>query len=337
MGEPPSQLLLASANQIRTCPRCRQDFIDAFGMPELWWSDYCRNSNGYFGCETSDAMASSGISMWAFFEVKQLEEGLRYRWHKINIFTRWLLSTKQTIILLFDLQPPMVERLPCPLLDPESANLADPFWAYARIAAEVLRLEDSAVMSIRNHVRKLELQRQPAGKPQPDYRYLHDIARHAIHVSETLDVATQTMGRIVMQHDIFMKSMSDQDISQNTHSRLQFFESFIESLRHRSVSNEKRLLNEIQLAYNTVAQYDAGTSVEIGRSAQSDSASMKTIAFVTLTFLPPTFISAIFSMSFFDYSVDSGWTVSNKFWVYWAFAVPTTVITVILWFVSRGS
>ena len=22
-------------------------------MPSLWWSEYCRNSNGYFGCEES--------------------------------------------------------------------------------------------------------------------------------------------------------------------------------------------------------------------------------------------------------------------------------------------
>ncbi|KAB5513425.1 hypothetical protein GE09DRAFT_980815 [Coniochaeta sp. 2T2.1] len=59
---------------------------------------------------------------------------------------------------------------------------------------------------------------------------------------------------------------------------------------------------------------------------------MKTVAFLTLTFLPATFICAIFSMSFFNYdpAADS-WTVSGKFWIYWAVAIPTTFLTALLW------
>lgn len=41
----------ASANEIRTCPRCRPIFTETLHIPELWWSDCCRRSNGYFGCE----------------------------------------------------------------------------------------------------------------------------------------------------------------------------------------------------------------------------------------------------------------------------------------------
>lgn len=59
---------------------------------------------------------------------------------------------------------------------------------------------------------------------------------------------------------------------------------------------------------------------------------MKTIAFVTLAFLPPTFICALFSMSFFNYSDSGDWAVSNKFWVYWAFAVPATLTAFVLWY-----
>jgi hypothetical protein len=57
---------------------------------------------------------------------------------------------------------------------------------------------------------------------------------------------------------------------------------------------------------------------------------MRTIASVTLAFLSATFVSAIFSMSFFNYSPDSGsWTISDKFWVYWVVAIPITIISVI--------
>lgn len=271
------------------------------------------------------------LDTWAYFEVKQLDASMRYQWYKINVFTRWIPSTKQTMIAIFDAPTPVLERIPA-LLDPDPTRASDPFWVYAGLAAEVARLEESAVWAVRNHVRAIETERKP-GRPRPDYRLLHDIARHAIHVSETLDVATQTIKSITLEHEYFIasESVAEKDVSRNIHRQLLFFGNMIESLRHRSASNDKRLLNEIQLAFNIVAQSDAAISVEIGHAARSDSAAMKTIAFVTLAFLPPTFISTIFSMSFFDYSVDSGWAVSSQFWVYWAFAVPVTIISFLVW------
>lgn len=257
---------------------------------------------------------------------------MHYQWYKINVFTRWIPSTKQTMILIFDAPSPILDRIPV-LLDPDPTRVSDPFWVYAGLAAEVARLEDAAVWAVRNQVRAIETERKPGRRPRPDYRLLHDIARHAIHVSETLDVATQTMKNILLEHEYFIAndSVVEREVSRNIHRQLLFFGNMIESLRHRSASNDKRLLNEIQLAFNIVAQYDAGISVEIGHATRSDSAAMKTISFVTLAFLPPTFVSTIFSMSFFDYSVDSGWAVSSQFWVYWAFAVPVTIISFLVW------
>ncbi|PSN59119.1 hypothetical protein BS50DRAFT_580199 [Corynespora cassiicola Philippines] len=56
-----------------------------------------------------------------------------------------------------------------------------------------------------------------------------------------------------------------------------------------------------------------------------------------MAFLPPTFISAVFSMSFFNYSPAqdgqaNAWSISDKFWIYWAFAVPLTCLTMAVWF-----
>ncbi len=41
----------ATGDKIRECPRCRRAFMEMFKMPELWWSRWCKRSNGYFGCE----------------------------------------------------------------------------------------------------------------------------------------------------------------------------------------------------------------------------------------------------------------------------------------------
>jgi Mg2+ and Co2+ transporter CorA len=271
------------------------------------------------------------LDTWAYFDAKHLASNMSYYWSKIKVFTRWLPSTNQTGILLFDTSEDMLKSLFNPVLD----QVNDPFWAYTRILEDVAHLDETTVWGIRNHVRGLETMSLPSGlKPQPDYRRLHDIARHAIHVTEALEMTAQNIEQIARQHETFVNSQTDlqaEPAHQEVSRRLAFFQSYIDSIRQRSISNEKRLQNEIQLAFNIVAQHDAGTTVEISRAARSDSATMKTLAFVTLTFLPPTFICAVFSMSFFHYDTGSGWGVSNRIWIYWVIAIPTTIATALVW------
>lgn len=273
------------------------------------------------------------LDTWSKFAVKKVDHDTRFKWYHTNIFTRWLPSTNQTVVLAFDLDPPVKERFLRGVMKSDESWLDDPFWVYPCLVEQIALLEEPSVWAIRDHVRSMETEGKPEGRPQPDYRRLHDIARHAIHVNETLDVALQNIEHILMQHESYTNSNPDNasPASEDIDLRLRSWQSFITNLRSRSTSNEKRLQNEVQLAFNTVAQHDASVTLEIGRATQLDSATMKTIAFVTLTFLPPTFICAIFSMSFFDFGGDSGWTMSNKFWVYWVFAIPTTVFTTLVW------
>ncbi|KAI1178999.1 hypothetical protein F4777DRAFT_14380 [Nemania sp. FL0916] len=300
-------------------------------MPESWWSDSSRKSNGYFGCHA----VAGHIDTWAYFEIKKVETETYYRWFKLNIFMRWFRSSHQTIVLAFDTDPGIASNFRAHLEAIDSSSLNAPYWFYSYLLKEVSRIQESAVWAIRDRVRGVEKAVIPKGRPDPNYRNMHDIARHAIHVSETLDVAVLTIKRMLVHHEALMPSLQYLDESREVHCQLQFYESFISSLRCRSASNEKRLQNEIQLAFNTVAQHDASTSVKIGLATQSDSVVMKSIAFVTLTFLPPTFVSAIFSMSFFDYGAESGWVISEKFWVYWAVAIPTTILTALAWYILR--
>ncbi|KAK8040860.1 hypothetical protein PG994_013867 [Apiospora phragmitis] len=186
-------------------------------------------------------------------------------------------------------------------------------------------------MAIRNHVRAVE-KVAPQEKPEPPYRFLHDISRHAVHVTETLDVAVETMDGMLSQHESVKAQVADDDGWQMVHDRLLFSQQLLKGLRWRSKANEKRLQNEIQLAFHMVTQYDSGVSVAIGKAAKEDSAAMKTISMLTLTFLPPTFISSIFSMSFFKFDTDTSWAMSHNFWIYWAWAVPTTLLTLALWY-----
>ncbi|OTA54842.1 hypothetical protein K449DRAFT_469300 [Hypoxylon sp. EC38] len=335
-------LILTGAKSIRKCSPCRSFLSEIFCIPQIWWSDFCQNSNGYLGSEVTRCEgAVTGLNTWAYFEVKQLNNTMEYEWVKINIFVRWLVPSNQTIILAFDTKSPFTECIPDMLQNPEPNDLKDPFWVYARLASKVVHLQDTSVWAVRNQVRAIETEIKPVGRPRPDYRRLHDVARHAIHVSETLDVTTETMDSILAHHDEFLMQgialeSIDRDISEDIHRQLTFCKNVISNLRHRAASNRKRLENEIQLAYNTVAQYDAEISVQIGRAAQMDSAAMKTVAFLTMAFLPATFLCSIFSTSFFDYNADANsWTMSSKIWIYWAFAIPSTLGTFTLWYFWR--
>ncbi|KAH8589902.1 hypothetical protein B0O99DRAFT_745712 [Bisporella sp. PMI_857] len=338
-------LIIAQADKVRECLGCRQIFKNILKIPEFWWSPWCKRANGYFGCEdTADAQGKfDGQNTWFRFLIKQTfqnaPEGQKdYLWYKFNVFTRWIASTNQNVLLVFDPRSAIKERLPHPLLDSlDASEFGDPYWIHSLFAEEVVRLQDEAVWGIRNLVRQIEIERSTSTAPNPDYPRLHDIARHAIHVSETLDLAVKTVECMMEQHDEFTADRPTTDEkTKNARRRirkhLKFCRYMIGSLRSRSTSNQQRLLNEIQLAFNTVAQYDARISVDIGYAAQKDSSAMKTISFLTMTFFPATFISAIFSMSFFSFNPDTDeWTVSGKFWVYWAVAIPITGITAGLW------
>ncbi|KAF7558201.1 hypothetical protein G7Z17_g11 [Cylindrodendrum hubeiense] len=323
-------ILFANANTVRECPSCRKAFTETFRMPALWWTTFCRKSNGYFGCETTS-------DTWTRFLVKLVDNKAQHQWYKLNIFVRWLAATQQTIVLMMDAPPALKAKMPVPLLEtPSKQHLADPYWIYIQLIEEVVGLQDEAVWTTRTHVRNAEKRRVTTASPTPNYAYLHDLARHIIHVSETLDLTIKTTGSVLQQHTAFMqdgsRTLPSKAAYRNIHERLLFFEQMFEALRCRASSNKERLQNEIQLAFNVVAEYDAGISLEIGRATQSDSAAMKTIAFLTLAFLPATFISAIFSTSFFSYDAGGGWTMSSKIWVYWAFAIPVTLITCVLWY-----
>ncbi|KAI8965761.1 hypothetical protein F5Y11DRAFT_367235 [Daldinia sp. FL1419] len=71
------------------------------------------------------------------------------------------------------------------------------------------------------------------------------------------------------------------------------------------------------------------TSVELSKMATFDSSSMKVIAAMTMVFLPGMFFASLFSMPLLDW--DEQKVVRKKFWVYWAFTGPSTVLIVILW------
>lgn len=224
----------------------------------------------------------------------------------------------------------------------DSVAFQDPFWAYAGLLDGFVELHDEAVWLLRTLLRNIEKSRSSSTAAGPDFPRMHDLARHAIHVTETLDVAVNVMAAMLNQHESLMASL--EGTSQpppasglsKTRSRLLFYQNIIDNLRHRSTSNQQRVQNEIQLAFNMVSQRDTSISLQLTHAMRADSMAMKTIAIMTLIFLPATFIAAIFSTSFFGILDDGTWVMSDNFWMYWAFAIPITLATSGMWAYLRN-
>ena len=81
---------------------------------------------------------------------------------------------------------------------------------------------------------------------------LHEIERHAIYSNETLGVALNTVNSMLQQHARFLSRRNHDDggelvVLLQTHQYMQFQYHMLESTRARSVSNEQRSRNEINL------------------------------------------------------------------------------------------
>ncbi|KAL8909969.1 MAG: hypothetical protein Q9171_004735 [Xanthocarpia ochracea] len=118
------------------------------------------------------------------------------------------------------------------------------------------------------------------------------MARHMVHVSETLTVALQSLQGLKEQQEEFT-GQHLQQIKSNSNSKRHFhFQlQLLQSLLSRSESNKARLQNEITLAFNAEAQRESKVQVHIAEEARKKTASMKAIAVVTMIFLPSTFVA----------------------------------------------
>ncbi|KAI0376606.1 hypothetical protein F5Y04DRAFT_265921 [Hypomontagnella monticulosa] len=73
----------------------------------------------------------------------------------------------------------------------------------------------------------------------------------------------------------------------------------------------------------------ADASKKLAEATKKDSSDMKVIAIMTMAFLPATFFAALFDIPTLAW--DQPNVITQNFWVYWAFTLPTTLLVFVLW------
>ncbi|PYH94041.1 hypothetical protein BO71DRAFT_477145 [Aspergillus ellipticus CBS 707.79] len=73
----------------------------------------------------------------------------------------------------------------------------------------------------------------------------------------------------------------------------------------------------------------AQSSYEIAEASKKDSSSMKAITVLTMAFLPATFFATLFALPTLQWDAET--VIQGKFWVYWAFTIPSTALIFLMW------
>ncbi|KAI1176620.1 hypothetical protein F4777DRAFT_266407 [Nemania sp. FL0916] len=114
------------------------------------------------------------------------------------------------------------------------------------------------------------------------------------------------------------------------HSKLRYLAALAESVNRGTNGMKANAQADMSVLQSIISQVDNRLNARLAAASSRDSAAMKTLAFLTTLFLPGTFVATIFSTDFFDWQ-SNGVVVSRLFWVYWAWAVPLTIIVAVGW------
>ncbi|KAJ9492271.1 hypothetical protein VN97_g1001 [Penicillium thymicola] len=165
------------------------------------------------------------------------------------------------------------------------------------------------------------------------YNQLHELSRHLIHISETMDAASNNLGAIVRDHDLWVGSNSRPSAATKRLSKaLLLRENMISNLNFRAKAFVGRMDNEIKCASNFVAVGDSNISKGILAQTRNEGKVLsETVSALTLLFLPSTFISGFFGMNFFTLESNEitqklQWETHPKIWIFFACAIPITIL-----------
>ncbi|KAK6343598.1 hypothetical protein TWF730_011189 [Orbilia blumenaviensis] len=281
-------LIFITRARLNEDPILRQKLFQRCSIPEYVWSDVCKRLQGYFGSEDifcEDETTIRSHVTWFHFEVKfpfkELESG--YVWYKMGVTTTWTEPNHHTIIF-FDAAKSVQDELKnrCENIKASPAMM-NPYWAHQFLLEPIVACYNTAVWNLRDRVRALEehrrngrtISRAPTGiEPNVGaqakgqnfgFNELHEILRHALHTTEILGVAIQTMSSICGRQ----KTFDDENLAPEKAAQkggaaklatvkrckneiagyLAFQQSIVRSLEARAKANEARIRSEITLVW----------------------------------------------------------------------------------------
>ncbi|CAG7556360.1 unnamed protein product [Fusarium equiseti] len=226
----------------------------------------------------------------------------------------------------------------------------DPFAIYDALLRAIVMKYDEALWLFREPIRSIEKGRSGFAREIPKllnqslnaeqgvmghYVRMAELSRHAIHMSETLEVAQQTVNSMLERvgPELHQQGVGFEGSSINTIAGLQFSAGLLANLKLRADAFVNRLENEIRLAYNIVSVHQLESTQRLLQESRDEEKDLITVVGqLTLVFLPATFVTGCWGMNFSateDKRIQIAWT---DIWMFFV----TTIGTVLLCFILRA-
>lgn len=135
----------------------------------------------------------------------------------------------------------------------------DAFALMAVAMEAVVAAFDAAIWSWRDHIRYFEMRRKmDDGSVEDKYTLMHELARHAINCSESLEAGLGNLEQIIEEHEGWCSEMMVEGEGGIEERRavgreLRSYKALLNALYLRSARLEKRLKNEISLVSMLIA------------------------------------------------------------------------------------
>ncbi|KAK7191834.1 vegetative incompatibility protein HET-E-1 [Paraphaeosphaeria sporulosa] len=281
----PVQVIFTSTNSfLSTVPGFQKELKSTLKIHQFFFDRIYLQSNGFCGHEVwlDDNEKVECYTYWSRFTVKQTYDKLRakrtytphisnhhsgagdwnadvaihgpqsvrhgWEWYEMGFFASWTPSGSITL-LCFDL-PVTLEKDIQSMFCSQGVSRWCPYAVFSLVSDALLRLYDDSVWTVRNHISQWEARRSQ----EADYILLHEIARHGIHISETLSVAIRSLDAMQHHHAKFrtyndlVRSKKGCENWDRVGTHFEFQLRFLQGLFQRSEANNARIQNEITLA-----------------------------------------------------------------------------------------
>ncbi|CAG9941093.1 unnamed protein product [Clonostachys rosea f. rosea IK726] len=313
--------------------------LEPFFLTEEAW-----DSNGFFVHKRIIAgsdNAVKGHSYAARFLIKFLEpekdenetveeQKAPYKWLFLSFSVLWLKKAGKVtcVVACYDdcgkLQDKIEEALArYPLRYLES----NPFAIYDAFLRLYIWQYDEGIWKFRKPVRKIEKQREKFMNTVvslrstkganttivQEYHKMHELSRHAIHMSETVQVATLSvkLALEIIESQLQLLSLTndnEKNDARNVIDGIRFSASFIAALKLRSDAFVDRIENEIKMAYNIVSVY------QLSETRDESKELTQFVTSLSLVFLPLTFVVGFWGMNFVQLNNERKLYVSPDAW-----------------------
>ncbi|KAI0127232.1 hypothetical protein BJ170DRAFT_366212 [Xylariales sp. AK1849] len=169
------------------------------------------------------------------------------------------------------------------------------------------------------------------------------LARQIHQISTDYDILTASIQHLKKQAAWYGSMLkAHEDVDDSVHDAQSTMSDIFENLEGevKLVGTYTQLYLErskigVDECFAMINQRDSELNIQIAQASNQDNRSLRIIQILSMIFLPGSLVSSIFGMGFFSSSPaddggDAVFTASSRWWLYFAVAVPLTIIIMVI-------